>query len=101
MTRIITDGGTDRDHTLPASLTYEISADERLSEALVKAVGIATEQSVLDLDPLYDTIDPGHIDGLFDNTEGKASPELVFEYNGCTVTTTRERIEVERSDDTA
>lgn len=101
MPRIITDGGTDRDHSSPANLTYEISADERPSEAIVKAVGIATEQSALDLDPLYDTIDPEHIDGLFDNWKGEASPELIFEYAGCTVTAIQERIEVERPDDTA
>lgn len=45
--------------------TYELEAGELHSTAVVRAVATFTNTSVLDLDPLYDVLDPDHLDGIF------------------------------------
>lgn len=87
------DGGTDRNR--PARLTYAIDDDEKPSTAVVRAVAALTNRRILDLDPLYDVIDPTHIDGVFENADGNQRQiEISFTFNGCAVTITREEIRI-------
>lgn len=96
----VTDGGGEderADHT--RSLTYEMDADEPPSEAVVRAVAALTGQSILDIEPLYDVVDPEHLDGIFEETETDAiRTESSFTFNGCEVTVTDDRISVRRID---
>lgn len=91
---MLTDGGSDRDQSTPSSsITYDIAPDEKPSEAVVRAVAALTEMPILDLDPLYEVIDPEHVDGIFTTDESRSQHvELSFEFNGCTVTLTHERV---------
>lgn len=61
--------------------------DESMSETVVNAVADAKGVDPLDLDPLYDAIDPDALDRLFSTSPGaSASPtELRFEMSGCVV----------------
>lgn len=78
-----------------AAIEYELDDDEPPSAAVVRAVASLTNTSVLDLDPLYDAVDPDHLDGLFagDSTPGGSSVTLLF--NGCRVTVTEDVVRVE------
>lgn len=72
-----------------AELTCELDPDERPSRAVVRAVASLTNTPVLDLDPLYETIDPDHLNGLCgrDDACGQTGARAVtFEFSGCTVT---------------
>ena len=63
-----------------------ISSGERVSEAVVTAVADAKGVDPLDLDPLYDSVDPDALDGIFGGTTGRASgTEIRFEMAGCEV----------------
>ena len=76
-------------------LSTAIEPGQRPSEAIVRAVGALTDTPVLELSPLYDTIDPGHLDGLFEHDpDGNPVTTLSFEYESCVVTVTREAIRV-------
>ncbi len=88
--------GPEQEH-----LTYDISSDERPSEAVVYAVATLTETSPLDLSPLYDAIDPDHLDGLIERwaTETGDEQSLSFSYNGCTVTIDGESVQVQRNEE--
>ena len=58
------------------------------SQRVVEAVSDARDVDVLDLPPLYDTVDPDALDGLFAGRRGDAgahSGTLVFEYADSTV----------------
>lgn len=46
--------------------TVEIAAGESPSEAVVRAIAEATDRGVLDLPPLYESVDPDALDTLFD-----------------------------------
>ncbi|ELZ25066.1 hypothetical protein C475_10984 [Halosimplex carlsbadense 2-9-1] len=69
--------------------------DERPSHAVVRAVAAATDRSVVDLDPLHETVDTD----AFDDLLGRGTRTRVsFRYAGCTVTVTRRHVLV-RPDD--
>lgn len=75
--------------------TVERSAEnETLTETIVIAVADATGVDPLDLDPLYDSIDPDAIDRAFEST-GEGAPattdQLAFDYAGCEVTVRADR----------
>ena len=58
------------------------------SQRVVEAVSDARDVDVLDLPPLYDTVDPDALDGLFADRRGGAgarSGTLAFEYADSTV----------------
>lgn len=95
------DAAAEIDETNQEYLTYEISSDERPSEAVVYAVATLTETSPLDLTPLYDAIDPDHLDGLIERwtTDTGDKQSLSFRYNGCTVTIRSERVQVQRNEE--
>lgn len=58
------------------------------SEAILTAVATATENELLELPPLYSSVDPDALDALFDPLPCGASergPTVTFEYAGCRV----------------
>ncbi|WP_227379168.1 HalOD1 output domain-containing protein [Haladaptatus halobius] len=95
-TKLLTDGGRDRNQSNQSPhWTYDIDTEERPSEAVVRAVAALTDTAIQNLDPLYNVIDPDHIDGIFTkrtNTGGRT--ELSFEFNGCAVTVTHTEVRV-------
>ncbi len=85
----------------PTEITYEIGETESPSEAVVQATAALTNTPVLDLDPLYDVIDPDHLDGLFDDSSTHSLDEertMEFSYNGCQVAVTTEFVVVRRNE---
>lgn len=90
--------------TADADITYSLDVDERPSEAVVRAVSLLTNTPVLDLDPLYEVIDPDHLNGLFDNTPESGvqkDSEVSFRFAGCSVTVTKGAVYVNKyADDT-
>lgn len=97
-----TDGSEDGARTQAIETTYEIGEDEPPSRAVVRATSIATDRSVIDLDPLIEVIDPDHLDGVFDGRgEGSGHGELsvTFTFNGCNVSVEGQTIAVRAPDD--
>lgn len=45
--------------------TVEIAPGEQPSEAVVRAIAEATDRAVLDLPPLYESVDPDALDSVF------------------------------------
>lgn len=77
--------------------TYEIDDDESPSEAVVRAVSSFMNTSVLDLGPLYEVIDPNHLNGVFETPEAEGGIEecsITLRYNGCQAIVTQERVYV-------
>lgn len=72
--------------------------DDPASEAVVRAVAAATDQTVLDLDPLYHAVDSGSLDHLF---EGSADASVRFRYEGCDVRVNGTYVLVRAADDAA
>lgn len=62
-----------------------IASSETVSEAVVEAVADAKGVDPLDLDPLYDTIDPDALDSIFGGPSGTSSAEIRFEMDACEV----------------
>lgn len=80
-----------------ADLTYTLDDDERPSEAVVRAVASLTDSRIIDLDPLYDVVDPDHLNGLFDRSGDRrlhTDSSVTFEFNECTVTVTQSTVYV-------
>lgn len=91
----VADGGLNRDQSAQRQpFTYEIGEDELPSEAVVRAIAEVTETTVLELDPLYDVIDPTHLDGTLVDTASTVSTELSFQFNGYDVTVTSNEVQV-------
>lgn len=87
--------GTDRNHVIePTRLTYTIGGDERPCEAVVRAVAKHTETGILELEPLYHSIDPEYLNGIFEKIDDGGNAEISFQYNGSTVTVTQEFVRV-------
>ena len=62
------------------------SSDEDISETVVSAVADAKGVDPLDLDPLYDAIDPDALDSIFRHAgAGSTVTKLSFEMDGCEV----------------
>lgn len=97
-----TEYSTDR--SADDSLTYQIDADERPSEAVVRAVAELTGSAITDIEPLYYVgIDPEDLDGLFEDPEASAIGDrsLTLSIHGCTVTVQPGEVVVELADDEA
>lgn len=102
MTEIpFTDGGRDDDCSAQSlRFTYDLDEDEPPSEAVVRAVAALTNTSLLDLEPLYDVIDPGQLNEIFEETDDSTvSTELSFTFNGFDVDVTDDEIYVREADD--
>lgn len=94
--RAITDGGRD-DTTKerPTRLTYEIGPAERPGEAVVRAVAAFTDARPLELEPLYDTIDPEYLNGCLQSIDDDpVETELSFPFAECSVTVTPDEVTV-------
>jgi len=65
--------------------------DDAPSAAVARAVAVATDRSVVGLDPLYETIDTDALDGLFSHG---GRPQVSFRYENCEVTVTARRVVV-------
>lgn len=81
---------------------YDMGEDERPSEAVVRAVARATNTDVLGLDPLYEEIDPDHLNAITDKTndgDTHRTHSITFPFNGCQITVNRDSIEIRRGAD--
>lgn len=77
-------------------------ADEPVSRTIVAAVAAHTGTDPLELEPLYDTVDPDALDSLFGTGEDQSSTRVAFTYCGCdVVVSTDDGVRVERADRTA
>lgn len=97
------DGNGNKSAKRAPEVTYDIGEAELPSEAVVWAVAALTNTSVVDLDPLYDVMDPDHLDRLFEGTGDGDAPEersVTFGFNGCQVTVTRDAVLVHDGDRT-
>lgn len=94
------DGGIDHERSEgQRHLTYERERWEAPSEAVVRTVSSLTGTDPLELDPLYHVIDPDALDGLFhEPADDDADAELSIQFNGCTVTITRDTVYARRLD---
>lgn len=72
------------------------SSDELTSVTVIDAVAAVTCTDPLDLDPLYYTIDPDSLDGMFSARfdDRRTDVQVQFTYEGCRVTVTRDRDQV-------
>ncbi|MHC3439871.1 HalOD1 output domain-containing protein [Natrialbaceae archaeon A-gly3] len=65
------------------------STETAVSTKVVQRVATLTDQEVLELPPLYETIDPEALDAIINSTAmNKPSLELRFTYCGCHITIT-------------
>lgn len=71
---------------------YDIGDDELPSEAVIRAVAAVTDTSVLDLKPLYEVIDPDHLDSTLDEIGTTVSTTLSFRYHGCMATVMHDEV---------
>ncbi|WP_435177437.1 HalOD1 output domain-containing protein [Halorussus sp. AFM4] len=80
--------------------TYEISAGESPSEAVVRAVAARTDTAPVDLDPLYDIVDPDHLDAMCGTDDGadRVESSVTFTFHGCQVSVTRKEVSVLETD---
>lgn len=64
------------------------STNQPVSVVVVEAIAAATDQSPLEVDPLYDTIDPEALDELFHNvgSQSRARGRIKFVHCGYEVT---------------
>lgn len=88
--------------TQPASTVYERADDERPSDAVVRAVAAATGTAVLDLDPLYDVLDPQQLDGIVADVDERTlhgESSITFRFSGCLVTVAENTVRVETEHD--
>lgn len=86
------------------TLTYEIGRDKSPSDAVVRAVAEFTHTPPLDLDPLYDTVDPDHLDALFEGTSDdtvRTDRTFTFTFAGCVVSVTADEISVSEPEETS
>lgn len=92
---IRTDGGRDRKQASRTDqLTHEID-DELPSEAVIKAVAALTNTPPLELDPLYQVIDPEQLNEVIrQHADSTVQATLSFEFGGCTVTVNKNEIKV-------
>lgn len=89
------DGSDDAETARATELTYAIGEDERPSEAVVRATARLTDTSPLDLEPLYDVVDPDQLDGLFAESGDRAIPDersVTITFNGCRVSVTGDEV---------
>ena len=98
-----TDGGSDDvTGSQITKITSEIGEDEQPSEVVVRATAALTDTAILDLDPLFDTVDPNHLDGLFCHPEtgsGNDERSVTFTFNRCHVSVTGQRVVVRATDE--
>jgi len=90
-------GPDNRDHA-EAVAVYEQGPAEAPAEAVVAAVADVTGKSPIDLDPLYDAVDPDTLNTLFSTPGWASSVTLTFEYCEHLVTMTDDGVRVSSPD---
>lgn len=85
---------TTRQNRPDVTFRYPTSADESACESVYTAIATAEECSMLDLDPLGETIDTDALNSLFSSGRGHGRSQLTFRYHGYTVTVTENEIAV-------
>lgn len=95
------DGGPDRGPPKPSlQVSYDLDADEKPSSAVVMTVATLTDTSPLELEPLYEVVDPDHLDGVFRNVDGDSvGTKIEFTYTGCEVTVTHAEVRVRATEE--
>ena len=68
--------------------TYRIRDDESITIGLVTAVANALDCDPMEIDPLYETVDPDALESLFTSRRsgGERVGTLTFPFNDCLVT---------------
>lgn len=95
------DDDSDANLTEPTHcLNCEIDNTEQPSVAVVRAVAELTGEDIRDLNPLYNVIDPNHLDGVFkkNDSTGSSRAEVSLRFNGCTVIVTPKKVTVRLSE---
>lgn len=59
--------------------------DEQVSETVITAVAAATDADPLEMDPLYETIDPDALDRLCRPSDASPTLQLQFSMAGCEI----------------
>lgn len=78
-----------------SDVTYGIDDAERPSVAVVRAVASVTNTAVTDLDPLFEVINPDHLDGIVGDQRAKRGLDaysVSFSFDGCHVTVTENHV---------
>lgn len=79
--------------------TIEIAGEEQPSEAVVRGVATVTGRSVLDITPLFESVDPDALDALFERLPDRTtrSPgRIVFPLDGCMVSVEGTKVWINR-----
>lgn len=71
----------------------QVGKKEPVSEAVLRAVGAASDQSSLELPPLQESIDMDSLDRLFESS--RSISQLQFAYSGYEVTIEPESVRVQ------
>lgn len=88
------DGTAFEDPGVPCEVTRSID-DESPSRVVVRAVASLSNVPVTELRPLYEVVDPEHLDGVCRSpADADHSCAVSFEYAGCTVTVSGEAVRV-------
>lgn len=72
------------------TVTSRRQSGERISRAVIETVAAAKDRDPVEMDPLYEYVDPDALDQLY-SLDGMRSSEwtgvsTTFSYHGCTVT---------------
>lgn len=70
----------------------QVNKNECASSTVLRAVAAYSGKSPLELDPLYDSIDPDTLDALMRNESDIC---ISFDYHGFSVTVAAERVRIE------
>ena len=76
------------DESSPYHSRFEVLDPNEPAASIVRAVSAVTDVRPLELDPLYETIDPDALNRLFDRPENDDSLSLEFEIDDCSVIVT-------------
>lgn len=86
-----------------APIEYAYNGNEGPSEAVITAVSAASNREPLEMDPLYESIDPEALDALFrshSNDDSDSSDiQIEFRIESNHVTVTADHVHVHRSDE--
>lgn len=88
------------DHSYSPNISIEPVSKQNYSQspsmAVVSAMADAMHQPATEIDSLSNWTDPIALDSLFENTSGTISgPTITFEYIGCQVTVSPDRLQIE------
>lgn len=89
----------EHDESLSYHSRFEVLDPNEPATTIVRAISAIIEVRPLDMDPLYETIDPDSLNRLFGRPDGDDTLSLEFEIDDCSVTVTGDgRLSVSHSD---